>query len=514
MFTDFIDDSNIHGLVRTYIKNKLYLPLTLRKIPMGKWDVSRVTNMEGLFMNLDVLNESLDESLEEWNVSNVTNMKQMFFTCSRFNQPLNKWNVSNVTTMEQMFYRCYSFNQPLDNWNVSNVNDMNYMFKECISFNNRLNGWGLTVGNVTNMESMFNGCRNFNQPLNSWNVINVTNMKSMFYGCKKFNQPLNSWNVINVTNMERMFADCDKFNLPLTAWNVNNVTNYDRMFLNGIMQEEFKPPGLRPRPRLDPNQVHKASSKINFNTLNRVLIANNPTQIETPSDYAKYIQNTLLSFIYESGEPVSIKKAQKKDLRSIMDAHLIRLNYSQLSPILRTTLVNALEYVKRQPTEFQQAYVNAFIHDCIHAHEGGRGMTCATGALERITLSLVHAAVSQLSTATTPNAEYQELIDIIEANPEKMIPENIRVWYKLHKKGTEGAFPPGTSEATKRDNLKEFLLSKFPGEVALIDAKIAEIADNIGYEEDDFDVMYGGKRKRKTRRIKKTNRKKKTIRKH
>ena len=38
-----------------------------------------------------------------WDVSRVTNMGGMFQGAKSFNQPLNKWNVSNVTNMEAMF---------------------------------------------------------------------------------------------------------------------------------------------------------------------------------------------------------------------------------------------------------------------------------------------------------------------------------------------------------------------------------------------------------------------------
>ena len=57
----------------------------------------------------------------DWDVSRVTNMDDMFYRCESFNEPLNNWNVSNVTSMDNMFYKCNSFNQPLDKWNVSNV---------------------------------------------------------------------------------------------------------------------------------------------------------------------------------------------------------------------------------------------------------------------------------------------------------------------------------------------------------------------------------------------------------
>jgi surface protein len=441
-----ITNNNIHGFVRNYCKKKSNLPSDLRQILIGKWDVSRVTNMKNLFQDL-----------------------------TTFNEPLNEWNVSNVTNMESMFENCQTFNQPLDLWNVGNVTNMFGMFSNCTDFNKPLDQWGLKVGNVTNMGGLFYDCKSFNQPLNTWNVSNVTNMEEMFYGCESFNQPLNSWNIGNVTRIEGIFRDSG-------------------------MREENKPPGLPAPPRVDvdPNQIHKASSKINYDTLNKFFTTNNKTRIKTPSNYANYIQDTLTSFIDKSDVSETIKQDQTNGLQSIMDKHLIRLNYSHQSSQTLTNIVNALEYVKNQPADFQKEYVNVFIQDCVQAYEGSRGMTCAAGALERITLSLIPAIAAYLSTATIPNKEYQELIDIIVANPEKMIPDSIREWYKLHKKGTDGEFPPGTSEATKRANLKEYLLTKFPEEEALIDNKIAEISDNIGYEEDDFDVNYGGKRKRKT----------------
>ena len=53
--------------------------------------------------------------IRNWDVSNdVTNMYGMFAAgifedATYFNEPLNKWNVSNVTNMEGMFYNATSF---------------------------------------------------------------------------------------------------------------------------------------------------------------------------------------------------------------------------------------------------------------------------------------------------------------------------------------------------------------------------------------------------------------------
>jgi len=115
----------------------------------------------------------------------------MFYECKKFNQPLNKWNVSNVTNMEGMFYECKKFNQPLNEWNVGNVTNMEGMFYECNIFNQPLNNWN--VSNVTDMEYMFCRCKSFNQELNDWDVSKVTDMGSMFADCIQFNQHLNNW---------------------------------------------------------------------------------------------------------------------------------------------------------------------------------------------------------------------------------------------------------------------------------------------------------------------------------
>ena len=143
--------------------------------------------------------------------------------------------------------------------------------------------------------------------------------------------------------------------------------------------------------------------------------------------------------------------------------------------------------------------------DCVGAYEGASGMTCAAGALERIVMSLVPACLTGKD-----NAEYETIVAIISANPEKLIPEYIRDWYKLHKTGTEGEFPTGTTEAEKKADLKRYLLEKLPDQGELIDAKIAEIADNIGYEDDDF--SYGGRRRKTRKSSRKSNMKRKTMR--
>ena len=48
------------------------------------------------------INEKIQNNcqISNWDVSNVTNMEGMFYYCKEFNQPLNNWDVSNVTNMK------------------------------------------------------------------------------------------------------------------------------------------------------------------------------------------------------------------------------------------------------------------------------------------------------------------------------------------------------------------------------------------------------------------------------
>ena len=213
-----ITNKNIQTYVNYYFLDKSKLPLKLRKIAIGDWDVSKVTIMSNLFYAKTTFNEPLN-----WTTTQVTDMSEMFTYCQSFNQPVN-FDTSNVTNMREMFNGCYSFNQPV-NFDTSNVTNMSGMFNGCSSFNQPVT---FNTSNVTNMGRMFGGCASFNQPINV-DTSNVTNMSEMFFGCSSFNQPINV-DTSNVTNMGRMFFDCSSFNQPVN-FDTHNVFYMNAMFL-------------------------------------------------------------------------------------------------------------------------------------------------------------------------------------------------------------------------------------------------------------------------------------------
>ena len=123
-----------------------------------------------------------------WDVSNVTNMEGMFLNCHTFNKSLSHWNTENVTNMCRMFQGCYSFNKPLLSEIVKNFNEQ-IMYES----------WN--VSNVKNMLLMFAWAKKFNQNLNEWNVDKAKNaslLVKMFFAADKFNPDnIKKWNYTN-----------------------------------------------------------------------------------------------------------------------------------------------------------------------------------------------------------------------------------------------------------------------------------------------------------------------------
>ena len=137
---------------------------------------------------------------------------------------ITNWNVSNVTDMQGLFYNWRSFNQPL-NWDTSKVKNMAFMFSGCAKLDKPL---VLNTSGVIVMVFMFNECVSFNQELTSFDTRNVTAMDNMFYRCAAFDQDL-EWDTSSVTTMASMFSHCAAFNREL-RWDTSNVKSMSNMF--------------------------------------------------------------------------------------------------------------------------------------------------------------------------------------------------------------------------------------------------------------------------------------------
>jgi len=560
-----IHNDNIHELLHAYFIDKNQLPIELRNLPIGEWDVSNITDMRELFLNIDIFNESLNE----WDVSKVTNMSSMFNGCSVFNQPLNNWNVSKVTDMSYMFNGCSVFNQPLNNWNVSNVTDMSSMFSGCSVFNKPLNNWNVSkvtdmsdmfngcsvfnqplniwnVSNVTDMSSMFSGCSVFNQPLNNWNVSKVTSMSSMFSGCSFFNQPLNNWNVSNVTNMSYMFSGCSVFNQPLNNWNVSNVRDMHHMFngcrnfneaLNNPLyrppqqQRQQPQPEPQPQPQYRPSgvafEVHNSFEDLDIKKFMEIIRKKNKG-----SSNFKNFDNPLLPFItYINGSETKLDDGPKFKQKTRFTSNLSGPNgeiyksinlYIDDHPDVKNDMLETIQFVLSQPQKYKDLYLESYDNECIKAYSSsGQTQSCVKGIFERIftiNKSVIQFFCNDEITKGKALSRYNifrsgickpvyiELLNTFY--PDVDINKIFQDWYNEY---SFDAIPEEQNPLTnksieeRKQNFREYALRKAPNIVKL--NKFIQLSTPVF---DKLSIM-GGRGKMRTRRIYKKNRKTRKI---
>jgi surface protein len=215
---------DIPVLTNETIKDTIKKAIDEKEVSMMKyWDMRNVTNMYGLFKELE---DNVLFDLTYWDTSNVTDMRMLFLHSGIPIRGISYWNTSNVTDMSYLFCYTHLFNEPLF-WNTSRVSNMESMFADNEVFNQPLNHWN--TSNVTDMSFMFCRAILFNQPLNHWNTSNVQTMEGLFMEASLFNQPLNGWNTSNVIIMTEMFAYATLFNQPLD-WDTSKVEDMTQMF--------------------------------------------------------------------------------------------------------------------------------------------------------------------------------------------------------------------------------------------------------------------------------------------
>ena len=115
-----------------------------------------MTDMTWLFVDTEgapvPIAAKFNGDLSMWDVSKVTDMFGMFAHASWFNGDISAWDVSSVISMNRMFYDASSFNGDISKWDVSRVTDMGGMFSGAASFAQTLCGaWGTSAADKEGM---------------------------------------------------------------------------------------------------------------------------------------------------------------------------------------------------------------------------------------------------------------------------------------------------------------------------------------------------------------------------
>jgi surface protein len=145
----------MYGAIATYIKGGSSAPFTPsdESVPVifNNIVTTLITNTNNLCQSGTGTsgawssNTTFNQPIGSWDMSNVTNMEGMFYRATVFNQPIGSWNTSNVTNMGYMFAEASSFNQPIGSWNTAKVKGMGYMFDYASAFNQNISGWNVDL---------------------------------------------------------------------------------------------------------------------------------------------------------------------------------------------------------------------------------------------------------------------------------------------------------------------------------------------------------------------------------
>lgn len=193
--------------------------------------------VEGLFAEFTNVTSITFESGLDW--SNVESMENMFAGCPKLTKV--EWgtpNISKVTNMSGLFSGCSSMNNKgvalITALDTSKVTDMSYMFESCgtLTYANLAN---LETDSVTTMAGMFYGCNKITDfDLTGLKTDKVTNMSYMFAdtGAAQTFTGIENWNVGNVVNFVSMFEDSYyTMDLNLQNWSIRTEAATFNMFL-------------------------------------------------------------------------------------------------------------------------------------------------------------------------------------------------------------------------------------------------------------------------------------------
>ena len=141
-----------------------------KTVDLSGWDTSKVTSMEGMFINCSNLT---DLNLSSFNTSQVTDMSYMFYGCSSLtNLNLSSFDTSKVTDMSYMFYGCSSLtNLNLSSFDTSKVIDLSFMFTNNQSLVNITYSNKFIYHNNMLKDSMFDECPANKPSHSSWNNV-------------------------------------------------------------------------------------------------------------------------------------------------------------------------------------------------------------------------------------------------------------------------------------------------------------------------------------------------------
>lgn len=191
------------------------------------WNFSTVTSLHACFRATPFNHPSI----LTWDFStgiSTFSMSSMFSENYAFNQAIGIWDVSRVSDMNSMFMNS-NFNQSLANWDTSNCTNFTSMLN-ATPFNNDVSGW--VISDNASLSSVFANSSFNHSSIQNWSIGNNINMYRTFYQNYAFDQDLSLWNMAGVdplsgSSFNTFISNTSYSHLTAcyTNWSAQNLPN-------------------------------------------------------------------------------------------------------------------------------------------------------------------------------------------------------------------------------------------------------------------------------------------------
>jgi len=241
-----------------------------------------------------------------------------------------------------------------------------------------------------------------------------------------------------------------------------------------------------------PFEVHRAAGKINLDKYLEIIGSENRNY----QNVVEYVKSKFLPYINENFGPNEAPQMIEK-LNKILARFSSAAELSQ-NPANIKMIGNTVDFAFKQPKEFIDFYVRAFIQDCYHAYEyeGDAGMSCVAGILERFYMIVGDAAFAMCPDGNCEKQEYIELLKLFNKHIDKN--ELTQEWANTYLESEELR---SLKPQDRKQHYINFMKQKYAA-ADMLDANTEKIindeADNLESANVFDKLQFGGKKKRRS----------------
>lgn len=244
-------------------------------------------------------------------------------------------------------------------------------------------------------------------------------------------------------------------------------------------------------------QIHRASAKINLDKYLQIINVNTGSNYGNITDYVRSKFVPLITRLF-SNIPIEEDRISPKD-QAIVELNRIleRLNSADYSnePKNINIIGKTVDFVLKQPDEFIEFYINAFIQDCYNAYQDGQ-MSCVAGIVERFYMIIGDAAYAMCPDENCNNQTYIELLTLFGKKIDKN--ELTQEWAEKYLESDE---IKNMSKSERKQHYINFMKSKY-NDLDMLDETTEKLinieADNLDYVFES--LQFGGKKRNKQTR--------------